>query len=75
MDTLWSHLLVLNWVLCVCVLQTSSAEALPRAAQGANPAVVGLDEEHHPQPLEAGAAAHKGKALNQHQPAALAMVS
>lgn len=55
-------------------LQTSSVEALPGAAQGANPVVVRLDEEHHPQPVEAGAAAHKGKAqrlprLPQHQAA------
>lgn len=42
-------------------LQTSSAEALPGAAQGANPAVVRLGKEHHPEPPEAGAAAHQGK--------------
>lgn len=55
-------------------LQTSSAEALPWAAQGANPAVVRFGEEHHPQPVEAGAAAHKGKTqrhpwIPQRQPA------
>lgn len=48
-------------VFCVFAVQTSSAETLPGAAQGANPAVVRLGEEHHAQPAEAGAAAHKGE--------------
>lgn len=42
-------------------LQTSSAEALPGAAQGANPAVVRLHEEHHPQPPETSTASYKGR--------------
>lgn len=42
------------------LLQTSSTEALPGAAQKASSSVIWLDEEHHPQPAETGPAPHKG---------------
>lgn len=51
-------------VVACFALQTSSAEALPGAAQGANPTVVRLDEEHHPQPPETSTASHKGRHNN-----------
>jgi len=41
-------------------VQASSAAVPPGAAEAAGSAVVGLHEEHHPQPAAAGTASHQG---------------
>lgn len=46
---------------CCCLLQTSSAEALPGATQETSPSLIWFDEEHHPQLAETSPASHKGR--------------
>lgn len=43
------------------VSQASPAEAVPGAAEEAGSSVLGLREEHHAQPAEAGPAPHQGR--------------